>query len=270
MFDFWREVIINDVDTLTRELKVYKKDYVLGKVAGKEGDIYKTLPVAGTPAVIALGTLSGVVEITLGLSVGQESEYACPFGASKKVIAVEAPTEKTLKEVFAGIATVSGTTITMLDPKVKVISVVEHTINEDGAIASTTDKASTITKNVLPVGTGAWIIENLRFPTSVNTGYTSPNAAEDVDAKAKYVQYAFEYAVPKRGFHGQGAVGQEVTSVTHHVFYVKEGVNADTAFGALGTVITTNTDNKVYSDHNDQVGTTNASGVWTGTAVTRE
>ena len=55
-------------------------------------------------------------------------------------------------------------------------------------------------------------------------------------ANANYVQYAFEYAVPKRGFHGQGAVGQAVTSVTHHVFYVREDLateTVDTLFGIL-------------------------------------
>lgn len=51
---------------------------------------------------------------------------------------------------------------------------------------------------------------------------------------AEYVQYAFEYRAPNRGLHGQGTVGQELTSVTHHVFYVKKSVDdnitdADTA-----------------------------------------
>jgi hypothetical protein len=59
---------------------------------------------------------------------------------------------------------------------------------------------------------------------------------------ANYVQYAFEYCVPKRGFHGQGAVGQAIESVTHHVFYVREDLvsKADAAFSRLGGVVEVN------------------------------
>lgn len=153
MFDFWREVIINDKATLERELKVY--------TAGKVDTIYKTIPSGGTSAVIEVPTTTeGVVEITLGLSVGQSGEYAHPFGASKKVFTVEAPTEKSLKEVFAGIAnvdTASGAyTITLIDPKVKVISVVEHTVDDEGKISKTENNSDWIeVQNELPVGTGA-------------------------------------------------------------------------------------------------------------------
>jgi hypothetical protein len=78
-----------------------------------------------------------------------------------------------------------------------------------------------ITKNVEPFATGEWMIENLRFPTALNTGYYSANDEMPVK-KGKYVQYSFDYVTP-RNFGGLSVAGQDTTSRTHHVFYVLEG-----------------------------------------------
>jgi hypothetical protein len=247
MFDFWKEVIINDVNDIVETKDglrignvIYKPKNIV-KNGGDKGVVYKTPCVKGTSAVITVPTIGEAtrVRIELGLSAGQSAEFAAPYFASKKTVVVDAAnTEgivKALGIALEGLVNVNetGKTITFKDKKVCVDSV--HTATIDSVTKDWGDESEAknwvTTKNVVPVGTGEWILENLRYPTSVNSSYVGPNADEVVDPKAEYTQYAFEYAVPKRGFHGQGAVGQAVTSVTHHIFYVKG--DADTKFTNL-------------------------------------
>lgn len=269
MFDFWKEVIINSEEKLTNALRPYDANNIVDK------KVYKTEPVDGSGAVITVAAgISSTptrVRVELGLSAGQSSEFAAPYFASKKTVVVDAESTeglvKALGAALEGLVSVNKTnrTITFNDPKVCVTSVHKATFDSTAGDWGTDSKVEWVTPNVLPVGTGAWILENLRYPTSVNSSYVGPNADETVDPEAKYVQYAFEYAVPKRGFHGQGAVGQEVTSVTHHIFYVKNDV------AVTGTIL----DGENVKDFNDptdphivysyvkgELGTTNSTGTW--------
>ena len=262
MFDFWKEVIINDETRLKSLATVYagtgitKTGLRVERVADYEAAyvdpkaVYKTLPTPGTKAILDFSNVKGeTVEVILGLSVGQDSEFARPWSNFKKVITIAIPedTDKlksVLRDVFAGIGEVNGAIVTLLDPKVCVLAVNMIVETEDGDVADKVKVDNVVTTpNQAPVGTGEWILENLRFPTHANTRVAAPNADDMPVANANYVQYAFEYAVPKRGFHGQGAVGQAVTSVTHHVFYVREDLateSVDALFGILGAVTVVN------------------------------
>lgn len=254
MFDFWKEVIINDgarvkpLSTLggpiaKTGLRVercadYEAQYVVDKT------VYKTECVEGACARVNLkGLISAEsrVAIELGLSVGQDSEYARPWSVFKKPFIVEAENEagliKALREAIPAhighveVTTGEGGSITAAelvinDPKVCVKSVKTATFNTDEKVNdwnALEEKNGVITPNVAPVGTGEWILENLRFPTHVNTRVAAPNADDMPVAGGKYTQYAFEYCVPKRGVHGSGAVGEPLASVTHHIFYVLNG-----------------------------------------------
>lgn len=77
-----------------------------------------------------------------------------------------------------------------------------------------------VNKNTEPFATGEWLIENLRFPTALNTGYYSANDEMPI-RNGKYVQYSFDYVTP-RNFGGLSVASQDTTSRTHHVFYVLE------------------------------------------------
>ena len=265
MFDFWKEVIINDAARLETvktaagkdALRVtrcadYVKDYVV------DGKVYKTTPIEGSAAKINLATVAAGhtdsrLTIALGLVEGHaDSEFARPWAAFKNSIAVEFEDLESLKDalrlaVDAHIASVVGDEWVLVDPRVVVKEI--FVADRNGAdFGADVDMKAAVTANVVPVGTGEWILENLRFPTHVNTYVGAPNADEMPIANGKYVQYAFEYCVPKRGFHGQGAVGEPMASVTHHVFYVLDSIAADAKFGTLGDVVTMNpADGKVYS-----------------------
>lgn len=266
MFDFWKEVIINDdsrVDNVDGKLRVERcADYDPAYIVD-EKTVYKTLPTKGVNAVIALEGLVGTgdalrrAQFNIGIVGGQDSEFARPWSNFAKTFVVE---YSSLDELVAAIKEAcpthiglvedivmneGGKTIKTANLKLADKKFVLNPVVVEKYVAATTNAPETwetemevkaTTPNIVPAGTGEWILENLRFPTHVNTRVASPNADEMPDAGAEYVQYAFEYAVPKRGFHGQGAVGQSVTSVTHHIFYVKSG-KAATKFDSVLTAL---------------------------------
>lgn len=70
-------------------------------------------------------------------------------------------------------------------------------------------------------GTYAYILHNLRLPTNARMGWEAINSEEVPIVGAKYNQYTIHYCV-NRGTLGTNAVGDQVTSHTTHVFYVKQ------------------------------------------------
>lgn len=88
-------------------------------------------------------------------------------------------------------------------------------------------------------GTYTTIIKDLRLPTMEARRFEAVNQEELPIPGVKYNQYTLYYKVD-RGLFGGAAIGQQVTSVTTHVFYVAE--NLVTEFEAfltkLGTIKT--------------------------------
>ena len=259
MFDFWKEVIINSNDRLEAVKNAAGESLVRVKRCADynpknvvDGIMYKTECVEGNVAEITLPESGeGRLVIELGLSVGQDSEFARPWFAFKKPIVAEFDADHSAADVIrlavdGHIGSVVGNKFVLVDPKVCVKKAVIETEDASGKV---TEAALTVKHNVVPAGTGEWILENLRFPTHVNTRVAAPNADDMPVAGGKYTQYAFEYCVSKRGAHGSGAVGQPLASVTHHVFYVLEGVDASVLEGLVTTkgLITIPENEKAYS-----------------------
>ena len=86
-------------------------------------------------------------------------------------------------------------------------------------------------------GTYRNIIKDLRLPTAANTRWTHIVQDETPVLGGMYDQYTIVYCV-HRGVLGSDAVGDDVTSITEHVFYVKSDVkvNWEAALAKLGTV----------------------------------
>ena len=86
-------------------------------------------------------------------------------------------------------------------------------------------------------GTYRNIIKDLRLPTAANTRWTHIVQDETPVLGGMYDQYTIVYCV-HRGVLGSDAVGNDVTSTTEHVFYVKSDVKVDweAALAKLGTV----------------------------------
>ena len=82
-----------------------------------------------------------------------------------------------------------------------------------------------ITNGKQPFATGAWIIENLRLPNTLNYRYFVSNDEMPI-ANEVYTQYTFDYVSDRPGLGGHSGVGQGITAVTTHTFYVAESAKA--------------------------------------------
>lgn len=87
-------------------------------------------------------------------------------------------------------------------------------------------------------GTYAFLLHNLRLPTYARNRFMALNQDETPIIGAKYNQYTIYYR-KNRGILGNNAVGDVVTSVTTHVFYVKQDLATDFEAGLakIGTII---------------------------------
>lgn len=85
---------------------------------------------------------------------------------------------------------------------------------------------TTITAGNEGFGTFEWIMRNLRLPTAESSRWNAPYQDDKPIVGATYTQYTLEYCV-NRGILGGDAVGEEVISVTTHVFYVNSDIASD-------------------------------------------
>lgn len=90
-----------------------------------------------------------------------------------------------------------------------------------------------------PFATGTWILENLRLPNTNNFRYFGFNDEMPI-AGLVYTQYTFDYVAERPGLGGHSGVGQGITAITTHTFYVAPEAVADfeAAFGAKKIVET--------------------------------
>lgn len=251
MFDFQKEVIINSdkIEGLDRVQKwVDNNDVELGLKVLRCADYLKnnvtdkkvTTPVFGTPETVTLvspGT--GIAKIVIEVALDETrmyGEYANDWAKYCKTVIAECETAGTSADVATIAKAVkmaipeNNKFITVTDAGVvsctdshQILKTVEISLSTDGGENFTvvkTKKDLTKTDRVAEVGTGKWLVENLRFPTYPNLRYAALHEEERPIENAKYVQYTFEYTSPRKGLHGQGTVGQAMTSVTTHTFYV--------------------------------------------------
>ena len=80
---------------------------------------------------------------------------------------------------------------------------------------------TTIKPGKQPFATGTWLLENQRLPNSNNFRYFGFNDEMPV-AGAIYVQYSFDYVSDRPGLGGHSGVGQGITAITNHTFFVEQ------------------------------------------------
>ena len=76
-----------------------------------------------------------------------------------------------------------------------------------------------ITPGIQPFATGAWLLENQRLPNSNNYRYFGFNDEMPI-AGLTYTQYTFDYETERVGLGGHSGVGQGITAITNHTFFV--------------------------------------------------
>lgn len=108
-------------------------------------------------------------------------------------------------------------------------------------------------------GTYTHIIKDFRLPTIESRRFEAVNQEELPIPGMKYNQYTIYYKVD-RGLFGGAAVGQQVTSVTTHVFYVLESIaeQFETLLAKLGSITPEEKPIAIASGVDDQPTTTNS------------
>lgn len=108
-------------------------------------------------------------------------------------------------------------------------------------------------------GTYTHILKDLRLPTIESRRFEAVNQEELPIPGMKYNQYTIYYKVD-RGLFGGAALGQQVTSVTTHVFYVLESISEtfETMLSKLGTITEEEKPIKIESGVEDKSTTTNS------------
>lgn len=246
MFDFQKEVIINSavvdgdypkVQYESGKLRVARcADYMASNVT----DIKKTMPVDGVAETVTLvspgkGIAKVVIEVGLD-ETRMYGDYANDWAKFCKTVIAECETAGTAADVetiakainmalpenykFIKVDKTGKVSCTDSHQILKTVEISLSTDNGENFVVVKTKKDLTSTPRVREIGTAAWLVENLRFPTYPNLRYAALHEEEKPVDGAKYIQYTFEYVSPRKGLHGQGTVGQRLESVTTHTFYV--------------------------------------------------
>ena len=98
----------------------------------------------------------------------------------------------------------------------------------------------TLTPGKEGFGTIKQITKNLRLPTLANTNWLALNQEEKPVAGGQYTQYSIKIMTNRGDMGGVSAMGQNVESITTHIFYVLSTLVSDweTALATAGITIT--------------------------------
>lgn len=99
-------------------------------------------------------------------------------------------------------------------------------LNEVDSAAKLTGAVEGIFVGKEGFGTYSWILRNLRLPTEMRVRAFGINQDETPIVGAKYNQFTIHYCTD-RGVLGTNSIGDVVTSLTTHVFYVHEDLSDD-------------------------------------------
>ncbi len=256
MFDFTKEVILNDLSTVSAtagtslDIK-YVNKYLKTSVA----KVYRRTGHAATKAVAtvalpASGNLAGVYRLNLSVS----ASGAAPIDYDRWAITKGKPfyVEVNVTAVSTGaqLATLLAAGISRGLKKYNGQDIKDFTVTASGAnlvingtygfqhLAPIIELYDNPSEDFLTVAVGTtttpgvaafldswYILSNLRLPTQEATRYLGEDQDERPISGAFYNQYSFEYQID-RNFTGQGAVGQMIKSKTTHVFFVPQTISA--------------------------------------------
>lgn len=246
MFQYTKENILNKVEA-GKTFKVEEGklivdglgEYVLANIVDQK--IYKTVGQAGQVAkkTVAFSGLAAGKEYVLSFRVITPDQYLAEYASPNwqvfgkpiivgfnykdvaslvKAIELAIPEGNKYFKVAAGTGTavVLEATTKYMDFDKVAVELAEKKEGDTVPTVTVTDAQ----ERIAPFATKEWIIENLRFPTYPNIRY---NSAGNMPTAELYDELSFAYAVPRVGLGGLSGVGQGLTAVTRHIFYVPTG-----------------------------------------------
>lgn len=244
----------NDVVRVNRVGKFSKGEVV--SVAKKEAEDMKVPVSTITAPAVTKGDVYRLV-INIELNKSESSLYALPWPTKGKEIQVEAiapdATGAKLAETLVANAkaymnlvydkeilkvTHSGAVVTVTGvegTQVLKSVVIEHWVADDKTFAGgrweVVAEGAVSQKSNPGFGTYNHLIQNYKLPTLENTRFGGILAEETPILGAKYDQYVVRIRTV-RDPYGVGAVGQELVSVTEHVFWANQADGVSAALGA--------------------------------------
>lgn len=245
MFQYTKENILNKVEAGTFNVVDGKLivdglgEYVLANIVDQK--IYKTTGQPGQVAKkkVAFSGLAAGKEYVLSFRVTTPDQYLAEFASPnwqvfgkpiivgfnyKDVASLVKSIELAIPEgnKYFKVTADTGTTVVLeaTTPYMDFDKVAIELANKTEGDTVPTVTATVSQPRIAPFATKEWIIENLRFPTYPNIRY---NSAGNMPTAELYDELAFTYAVPRVGLGGLSGVGQGMTAVTRHIFFVPQG-----------------------------------------------
>lgn len=245
MFQYTKENILNKVEAGTFNVVNGKLivdglgEYVLANIVDQK--IYKTTGQPGQVAKkkVAFSGLAAGKEYVLSFRVTTPDQYLAEFASPnwqvfgkpiivgfnyKDVASLVKSIELAIPEgnKYFKVTADTGTSIVLeaTTPYMDFDKVAIELANKTEGDTVPTVTATVGQPRIAPFATKEWIIENLRFPTYPNIRY---NSAGNMPTAELYDELAFTYAVPRVGLGGLSGVGQGMTAVTRHIFFVPQG-----------------------------------------------
>lgn len=176
--------------------------------------------VYGKPMLIGFEVAADAKSDAVAEQLGKLIELAIP--ANNKFITVTVDGSAVVIEGTNNFMTFDKVSLEKYDP-----TVCDSCLGEYNPVAIEPE----IEDNLEDFATGEWIVENLRFPTYPNIRYASPAEDERPINGTTYTEFSFSYQSPRPGLGGMSGVGQGMTAVTRHIYYVPAAEAA--AFEAL-------------------------------------
>ena len=232
----------------------YKVDYKKTKLVNNK--VYKTTPVVGVNAKYTLTAAAGstanagVYRISINMKMNSKfmADYATAVWKFQKPVVVEIeitngmPADKVAAKLASAlnlaipynykfikasvndeVVTVEGSDSAQMFDSIEISKYVPNTVIPSEGEYVPTNGVITVAKakdNEEEFATGNWLVHNLRFPSYPNVRYNSINGDETPVMGELYTQYSFQYEADRKNLSGLGTVGQKLTSITNHVFYV--------------------------------------------------
>lgn len=205
-----KEKIVKTITTVPTASKVYRLSIKLKRVNSYVSEYANDMSYNALQKyyeITGVSTAAGLVTAFVSL-INKEAKlkdivYVTPTDGGSAALTLEVVDEYT-RFIEVLIQEVSSVSLTGYDT---------YTTLED--VLAT----GTLTVGKEGFGTVKQITKNLRLPTLANTNWTAINQEEKPVAGGQYTQYSLKIKT-NRGSMGMNVVGQEVSSVTDHIFYV--------------------------------------------------
>ena len=220
--------LTNVVNAVTAKTKVFRLNLYIGLTDSQDSRYANSLVYKGRPIMIEFPVKVGMTATQIADSVVKIANRYVLAVYEDKLFNIKNDSGKIVIEGISGEQVIKKAAIEVWDKDEQDFVEMDSYKQSEGNVTSSMVQLTKV--NNPGFGTYRNIMKNMRLPTSANLRFGHILEDEAPILGAQYDQFTIYYCV-HRGVLGSDAVGDDVTSVTNHVFYVKRDVantvNAD-------------------------------------------